>query len=123
MMLTGDYVQQILQGERVIPRTKRTIYQLPNQQVNRILVCGKCAASGISPALVTRLLREGLDEMLHKIEVYQEYGYNPEVSRGKRLERGIKWREDNEEYVVEARAEKERNRRLNVLRGEMGGTK
>lgn len=120
-MLTEEvWVEQILQGRRTLERPQRTLHQLPNQQINRMVVCGKCAASGISPAVVSRLLRDGLNQMMHKIEVYREYGFVPEVSREKRLERGRRWRDVNQDEIREKRDAKERERRIEVIRQEEG---
>jgi hypothetical protein len=54
--------------------------------------------------------------VLHQVEVYREYGYVPEVSREKKLERGRRWREANEDKVREDREEKERDRRIKLLK-------
>ncbi len=103
-------------GELIVSRRQQTVSQLPTQQINRMVVCGKCPESGINPSVVSRLLREGIDGMLHQVEVYREYGVVPEVSRKRRLERGRRWREANQEKIQEDREARERDRRIKILR-------
>jgi hypothetical protein len=103
------------EGKTVL-KNRQSVYQLPTQQVNRMVVCGKCPVSGIDPELVSQLLRDGIDHVLHQVEVYREYGYVPEVSREKKLERGRRWREANEDKVREDREAKERDRRIKILK-------
>lgn len=117
-MLTEDQWEFWVPGGegKTVVKNRKSISQIPVQQVNRMVVCGKCPISGIDPSLVSSLLREGIDSALHQIEVYREHGYVPEVSRKKRLERGRRWREANKDKIREDREEKERDRRIKILK-------
>jgi len=96
---------------------EKTLLQLPTQQINRFLVCGSCSVSSIDPKLVSELFRDGMEKMVHQIDVYQEYGFDPEVSRDRRLKWKKQWRKDNQEYIKADREERRRNKRLADIKG------
>lgn len=82
-----------------------TIFQLRTEQINRLIVCGHCSKSGIDPELVEYLFYKGISKLIHRIDVYNEYGYDPEVSRIRTRARKKKWRDENQDYIVQKREE------------------
>ena len=60
--------------------------------------------------------------MVHKVDIYREYGFDPEVSEINRKARKERWREDNEEYLKVKREAKRRDERITALK-KIGGTK
>lgn len=99
-------------------REEKTLLQLPTQQINRFLVCGPCPRSSIDPAVVRKLFREGVQNVVHRIDVFNEYGFDKEVSQIRRREWKKKWREDNQDYIKADREERRRNKRI----ADLGGT-
>lgn len=102
-------------GKKGPPLPTKTIFQLSIDQINRFVVCGSCPRSGIPDGVVKSLFREGMEGVIHRVEIYREYGFDPEVSGRRTKERKEKWREENQEYIGVKREAYRRDNRIKAL--------
>lgn len=64
----------------------QTVFQLTDQAVNRMVVCGKCDQSNIDPGRAKEAFRRSITVLADKITTYNEWGFDPEVTEAKRKE-------------------------------------
>jgi len=103
------------------PQPTCSLLQLSTEQINRFVVCGNCSRSGIDPEVVRLLFQEGLADTIHRVEIYRQYGYDPEVSGIRTKERKAKWRKENQEYIAVKREAYRRDDRIEALKRLMAG--
>ena len=62
----------------------QTVFQLTDQAVNRMVVCGKCDQSSIDPGRAKEAFRRSITVLADRITTYNEWGFDPEVAEANR---------------------------------------
>lgn len=62
----------------------QSIFQLTDQAVNRMVVCGKCDHSNIDQDRAKEAFRKSITVLADKITTYNEWGFDPEVTEADR---------------------------------------
>jgi len=99
---------------------EETLFTLPDYRVNRMLVCSSCPRSTMRDASTSAIFRQGMAQLIDKIDSYNEWGPDPELSRLHSQERERKWREDNAELIRQRGQQRRLNDRIHRLRREYG---
>ena len=122
LRLDGEWTEQWVghSGLKRVTRPRTTFHQLTDQEINRLLVCGPCPSSGIDPSLITRLFREGIEALIHKVDVFNEFGFDPEVSHKRKLARQTRWRETNRDNIRDKRTNDRLEERIRQLKTDLG---
>jgi len=55
---------------KAVDSGEQSIFQLPEQAVNRLLICGYCPKSGIAPARAKAAFRKSVSTLIDKLEWY-----------------------------------------------------
>jgi len=109
-----DTAISLLQGE--------SIFQAPDSRVNRMVICGSCqCASPEIWALTKFAFQKSGNILVNRIDNYNEWGPDPEVSRIKKSKRDIKWRGVNADRLAAMRAERWRNAKIEKLEERING--
>jgi len=98
----------------------QSIFELEDVEVNRMLVCGDCPCSAIDSNEVKKIFRSSLTTLLTKIENFEEYGFDPELSRQRRTEAGKVYRVRNRDRISAYSHNRRVDMRIEKLRAKIG---
>jgi len=102
---------------------EKTWFNLTDQAISRILVCGDCPTSAINPSTVKCVFRDAVSDLADRITRFDEWGNDPEVSAAKKIERGRNYREKNRETIRAKGTARSVDARIQQLREKLkGGT-
>lgn len=108
---------------RLILEDEQSIFLLDDISINRMIVCGKCPHSNVDPKRAKKAFRVSVSTLAEKINRYDEWGFNPEMTQEHRLETGRNYRKKKEGEITE-RSQKQRiDRRIEQLKRQIGGPK
>jgi hypothetical protein len=114
--LAKEAIQSILEDGQ-------SLFLLDDISINRMIVCGKCPRSGIDPKRAKMAFRSSISILAEKIDHYNEWGFNPEVTQKHRLNRERKYREGKKEEIKERTYDRKTSRRIEQLKKQIGGPK
>jgi hypothetical protein len=77
---------------RLILEDEQSIFLLDDISINRMIVCGKCPHSNVDPKRAKKAFRVSVSTLAEKINRYDEWGFNPEMTQEHRLETGRNYR-------------------------------
>ena len=97
-----------------------TAFEVTEQQANRLIVCGPCPESDIEGSKAS--LRAAMMDLINKIEIYEEHGFDPDLSRIKRSKRSKAYRERHKDEILVRRREERMIQRHKQLGGTEDGT-
>jgi len=63
---------------------EQTLFQLTDQAVNRMVVCGKCPHSSVDPEKAKEAFRKSVTVLADRITHYNEWGFDPEITAARK---------------------------------------
>ncbi len=107
----------------MILEDEQSIFLLDDISINRMIVCGKCPHSTVDPKRAKEAFRSSISTLAEKIDHYDEWGFNPEITQEHKLERGRNYRKRKVEEIREQSQGQKTNKRIEQLRRQIGGSK
>jgi len=86
-----------------------------------MIVCGKCPHSNVDPQKAKRAFRSSISVLAEKINSYNEWGYNPDMTQKHRLEAGRNYREKKKEQIKKRTQKNQLDQRIQQLKEKIGG--
>lgn len=108
--LASNAIQSIEEGE--------SIFLLDEISISRLLVCGKCPHSNIDSQRAKEAFKSAFSALADKIDKYDEWGNNPDVTQHNKEERDKDYRQRNREEIKARTQERVRKQRIKQLREE-----
>ena len=84
---------------------EQSIFQLSEQAINRLLICGYCPNSGINPAEAKAAFRKSVSTLIDKLDWYTMEEVNSPSRRQTRLEKKKAYRKAQKQRQQEKAAE------------------
>lgn len=89
---------------------EQTLFQLTDQAVNRMVVCGNCSQSSIDQKRAKEAFRKSVTILADKITHYNEWGFDPEITAAKKRDhpkvKGDRAKEKDRDRRTDQRIEK-----------------
>ena len=108
---------------RLILEDEQSIFLLDDISISRMIVCGKCSRSNVDPKRAKKAFRVSVSTLAEKINRYDEWGFNPEMTQEHRLETGRNYRKKKEREITERSQGQRIDRRIEQLKRQIGGPK
>jgi hypothetical protein len=96
--------------------TGKSLFEIPDQTVNRILTCGDCNMSRMDPLLSKGMLFRALEKLSAKLMHYDEWGADPEVQVLRRKTNTKTYRETHRTQILERSGNKLMETRIQQLK-------
>ena len=88
-----------------------------------MIVCGKCPHSNVDSQKAKKAFRSSISTLAEKIDRYDEWGLNPEVTQEHRLKTKRIYRKREEEKIKGQVHDRKTNKRIEQLKKQIGGPK
>ena len=100
----------------MILKDGNSIFQVTEQAVSRLLVCGKCPISTVDERKAKEAFRSSFTTLAEKIDRFDEWGPDREVN----LQHKAEYRKENRDRIHKAARDRRLEARIAKLRKETG---
>lgn len=107
--LANEAIQLILEDDQ-------SIFLLDDMSISRMIVCGKCPISNVDYQQSKKAFRSSISVLANKIDHYNEWGYNPELTQERRVEASKNYRKEHKEEIKTKMQNQRMDQRIKQLK-------